>query len=157
MQPFRIPPAVGQFPHDSGGGAFNEFAFGFVHNGGIGRIDSCDVLQKEHSRIAIIGKVNDFEDEPRPRAVEPGLLAGDADVLARESRNDAIHQSTKAASVDSSQIAAPDWRWSQGLLFHACKYDAGCIGVPFSVGNRPAFDSKKLKSGVNAFIEHPDA
>jgi len=38
--PFRIPPAVGQFSQDAGGRSFFEVAFGFVHNGGGGRSDA---------------------------------------------------------------------------------------------------------------------
>jgi hypothetical protein len=39
MDPFRIPPAVGQFSHDAGGCSFEEFSFLFVHNGGGGSSD----------------------------------------------------------------------------------------------------------------------
>lgn len=37
--PFRMPPAVGQFSHDAGGRSFVESPFGFVHNGGGGSSD----------------------------------------------------------------------------------------------------------------------
>jgi hypothetical protein len=53
--PFRVPPAVGQFSHDSGGRALVKFAFGFVHNGGGGSSDGCHIFQQEEPRLAIGG------------------------------------------------------------------------------------------------------
>ena len=91
--PFRVPPAVGQFSQDSGGRALFEFAFGFVHNGGGGRSDACDVLQNEEFRSAIVGNVEHIEEEPGALAVEPSAAARNGEVLAREARNDAIHKS----------------------------------------------------------------
>lgn len=92
-EPFRVPPAVGQFSHDAGGRAFVESPFGFVHSGGGGSSDGADVLQKEPLRIAIVGDVEDVEEQARTLAIEAGATAGDADVLAREARNEQIHAS----------------------------------------------------------------
>lgn len=86
-----MPPAVGQFSQDSGGRALFESPFGFVHNGGGGRSDACDVLQKEVSRTASVGNVNDVEEQARARSIETGAPSCEAEVLARESRSDAIH------------------------------------------------------------------
>lgn len=91
MQPLRIPPAVGQLSHDSCGCPLAEFAFGFVHNAGCGSSDACDVLQKERSRTARIGDIKDPEEQPATRAIEASAATGDAEVLAREARNDEIH------------------------------------------------------------------
>ena len=60
--PFRVPPAVGQFSQDSGGRSLFEIAFGFAHNGGGGRSDACDVLQNEELRSAIVGNVEHIEE-----------------------------------------------------------------------------------------------
>jgi hypothetical protein len=68
--PLRVPPAVGQFPHDSGGCSFVEL-FGFVHNGGGGRSDGTDVLQNEQLRSAIICDAEDVEEQPGSLSVEP--------------------------------------------------------------------------------------
>jgi hypothetical protein len=95
-----MPPAVGQFSHDSGGCALFESPFGFVHNGGGGRSDACDVLQKEPARTASVGNVEDVEEEPGALAVKPGSFTGEAEVLAREARNDEIHDSMPASSVE---------------------------------------------------------
>jgi hypothetical protein len=58
-----MPPALGQFSQDSGGRTFFEFPFGLVHNGGGGRSDPADVLQKEEPRTAIVGNVEDVEEQ----------------------------------------------------------------------------------------------
>lgn len=74
--PLRIPPAVGQFSQDSGGRSFFEIAFGFVHNGGGGRSDACDVLQNEAPRTASVGNVEDVEEQPAARAVKASTAPG---------------------------------------------------------------------------------
>ena len=95
-----MPPTVGQFSQDSGGRAFVESAFGFVHNGGGGRSDACDVLQKQAPRTASVGNVEDVEEEAAACAIEPSASACKAEVLAREASSDAIHCSTKASAVE---------------------------------------------------------
>jgi hypothetical protein len=99
-EPFRVPPALGQFSHDAGGCAFVELAFGLVHNGGGGRSDACDVLQKEEPRTAIVGNIEDVEEEAGALAIEARTPARQAEVLAREARNDAVHCSIPASSVE---------------------------------------------------------
>ena len=95
-----MPPAVGQFSQDSGGRAFVKSAFGFVHNGGGGSSDACDVLQKEEPRTASVGNIEDVEEEAAAGTVESSAPAGKGKVLARESRSDAVHSSTKASTVE---------------------------------------------------------
>ena len=106
-----MPPVVGQFSQDAGGCAFVESAFGFVHNGGGGRSDASDVLQKEVSRTAITGNPDDFKKEAASLAVKPCPPPGNAEVLAREARSDAIHHAVKLSCVEFAQIAEPDRRW----------------------------------------------
>lgn len=97
--PFRVPPAIGQFSHDSGGRALEELAFGFVHSGGGGSSDGADVLQKESLRVAIVCEVEDVKEETGALSIKPCPSACDADVLARESRNEQIHASTPRFAV----------------------------------------------------------
>jgi hypothetical protein len=108
-----MPPTVGQFSHDSGSGALFEFAFFFVHNGGGGRSDACDVLQNEEPRTASICDVEHVEEKAGSLAVEARAAAGDGQVLAGESCNDAIHHAAKASCRQFGEIAKPDRRWSQ--------------------------------------------
>lgn len=156
MQPFRNPPAVGQFSHDAGGGALAELAFGLVHNGGIGTNDACDVLQKDESRTAIGSDADDFVEQPAALAIEPGAAAGDADVLARESRNDAIHDATPASAVEGRDIV-PDRCLIQGRTRHPRHESGRCVGVPLNVTHTAIVDAKQIESGAHAFVEHGDA
>ncbi|MDF3822978.1 hypothetical protein P3G55_23995 [Leptospira sp. 96542] len=123
-----MPPAVGQFSHDAGGCSFeyNAILFlnafisaaascsgrsvgftsnlgggSFIHNGGGGRSDACDVLQPEEPRTATVGNVEDVEEEPGAFAIEARTLARQAEVLAREARNDSVHCAIPASSVES--------------------------------------------------------
>lgn len=156
MQPFRIPPTVGQLAHDPGGGAFGEVAFGFVHNGGSGTSDACDVLQKEQRRTAIGGDAQDFVEQPAARAIEASAATGDGDVLARESGNDAIHFSAKAAAIEGRDIV-PNRSLIQRLSFHPRHESGRCVGVPLDVTHTAIVESEQVESGAHAFVEHPDA
>jgi hypothetical protein len=111
MHPFRVPPAVGQFSHDAGGCALIKLAFCFVHNGGGGSSDACDVLQSEPARTASIGDVEDVEEQAGSPAVEAVAAAGNGKILAGEACNDAIHQSSKLRCWEFGEIAAPYRRW----------------------------------------------
>lgn len=70
-----MPPEVGQFSQDAGGCAFVKSAFGFVHNGGGGRSDACDVLQKEEPRTAIVGNAANFKEQAAAFTVKPSASA----------------------------------------------------------------------------------
>lgn len=98
-EPFRIPPAVGQFSQDSGGCALFEIPFGFVHNGGGGRNDACDVLQKEEPRTASVGDVEDVEEEPASLSIKARTPSRQAEVLAREARSDSVHSTIECCAV----------------------------------------------------------
>jgi hypothetical protein len=108
-EPFRIPPSVGQFSQDAGGRALEQLAFGFVHSGGGGSSDGADVLQNEPCRVAIVGNVENVEEQARPLAIQSGTPPGDADVLAREARNEEIHASAPRCAVEGEQVR-PDRR-----------------------------------------------
>ncbi len=151
-----MPPAVGQFSQDSGGRALFEIAFGFVHNGGGGRRDAADVLQKESCRTASVGVVQDVEEEAGARAIEANPAAGDAEVLARESRNDEIQASTPASSVEGEKVG-PDRRCIQGAFFHARDQDCGCVSFPLNVADSAMRDAQELEPGSQSLTKHSDA
>lgn len=132
--PFRVPPAVGQLSHDAGGGALFERAFGFVHSGGGGSSDGADVLQNKPARTASVGNVEDVEEQPAALAIQPGALAGDADVLARESCNEQIHASAPRCAVEGEQVR-PDRRLINGSRLHKAYKLRGCRGFPLHVAN----------------------
>ena len=139
--PFRVPPAVGQFSHDAGGGAFFENPFGFVHSGGGGSSDGCDVLQNEASRLASVGNVEDVEEQARALAIKPSTPPGNADVLAREARNEEIHASAPRCAVEGKQVR-PDRRRIKGSRFHKPGKLRGCSGFPLHVANGAVLDAK---------------
>ena len=154
--PFRVPPAVGQFSHDAGCGALFKRAFGFVHSGGGGSSDGADVLQNEPSRTASVGKVEDVEEQARPLAVKPGAAACNADVLAGEARNKEIHKSAPRCAIEGEQVR-PDRRRIKGSRFHKRGKLPGCSGFPLHVANGSVLDAEKLECGAHAFSEHADS
>ena len=154
--PFRVPPAVGQFSHDAGGGALFERAFGFVHSGGGGSSDGADVLQKEAMRTAIVGDFDDVEEQAGAMAIKAGAAAGNADVLAREARNEEIHASAPRCAVEGEQVR-PDRRLIKGSRFHKAGKLRGCRGFPLHVANGSMLDAEKVECGAGAFSEHADA
>lgn len=132
--PFRVPPAVGQFSHDAGGGTLFKRAFGLVHSGGGGSSDGADVLQNEEPRTASVGNVKDVEEEAGALAVKASAPACDADVLAREARNEAVHASTPRWAVEGEQVR-PDRCRIKGSRFHKAGKLRGCRGFPLHVAN----------------------
>lgn len=154
--PFRVPPAVGQFSHDSGGRALVELPFFFVHNGGGGSSDGADVLQSEAPRTASVGKVEDVEEQAAALAIEPGPAPSDTDVLARESGNDAIHLSAPSCAVEGEKVI-PDKRRIERSRFHERNKLAGSRGFPFNVSDGAVSDAEKVECGSDAFSEHSDA
>lgn len=151
-----MPPEVGQFSHDSGSRALVEFAFGFVHNGGGGRSDACDVLQNDEPRTAIVRNSGDFEEQAASLAVESGAAAGDRQILAGESGSDAIHFSTPSRCVEGGDVG-PDRCRIHAAFFHARDHDAGCVSFPLNVADGAIRDAQVGEPGSQSFAEHADA
>jgi hypothetical protein len=156
MEPFRIPAEVGQFPHDSGGCALVEFSFRLVHNGGGGRSDASDVLQKEEERTAIGRDADDFEEKPAALAVKPGAPTRNGQVLTGESGNDAIHLAAPCASVEGADIG-PDRSRIHRAFFHARDHDCGGVSFPLNVANGAIRDAQVGEPGSQSLVEHSDA
>lgn len=156
MQPFRRPPAVGQFSHDAGGSAFGELAEGFVHNGSSGSSDPCDVFQPEHPRSAIFRDAENFEEKPAALATESGARAGNGQVLAWESRADAIHRAAERPAWEGFEIV-PDRSSIQSRAFHPCHESGRCVGVPLNVSHGAIVVAERVESRRCAFVEHADA
>lgn len=150
-----MPPPVGQFSQDAGGCALFKLAFGFVHNGGGGRSDPCDVLQNEEPRTASVRNVEDIEKQSRALAVEPSTSASDGQVLTRESGNDAIHASAPACAVKGGKVR-PDRRWIKRSRFHKRDKLPSSRGFPLHVANGSVVDAKMVESSADAFSKHPD-
>ena len=150
-----MPPEVGQFSQDAGGCAFVKSAFGFVHNGGGGRSDAPNVLQKEVSRTAITGNFDDLKEQPAALAIEPSSSACKRQVLARESRNDAIHGSSPLVCVKGGDIA-PDRCCIQAAFLHASRKDAGRVSFPFNVSDGASRSAQVSEPGSQSFAKLAD-
>lgn len=148
MQPFRMPPAVG--------GAFVELALGFVHNGGPGRSDSCDVLQKQPCRTAIVCDAEHVEEQAAARASKAGTAPGDGQVLAREARHDEIHRAAARPAREGREIVPYSSR-IQGLCFHPRHESGRGVGVPLDITESSIVESEIIESRLDAFVEHADA
>ena len=151
-----MPPAVGQFSQDAGGCELKELAFGLVHNGGGGSSDACDVLQKDVSRTASVGNVEDAEEQAGSFAVQPGAAACKGQVLAREARNDAIHRSAPACSVEGEQVG-PDRCRIHAAFFDARCQDCGGVCFPLDVTDGASLDAQVGEPGSQSFSEHAHA
>jgi hypothetical protein len=154
--PLRIPAEVGQFSHDSGGRALVELAFFRVHNGGGGSSDAADVLQKHEPRFAIGCNAGDFEKEAASLSIKPSAPTGNAEVLAWEAGNDAIHSATPRLSVEGANVG-PDRCRIQRPFFHARCQDASGICLPLNVANGAIRDTHVGEPGSQSFSKHADA
>jgi hypothetical protein len=92
-------------------------------------------------RTAIVGEVEDVEEQARALAIEAGAAAGNADVLAREARNDEIHASAPRCAVEGEQVR-PDRSRIKGSRLHKAGKLRGCRGFPLHVANGSMFDAE---------------
>ena len=81
-----------------------------------GRKEPWDVLQEHAAGPHVANGAGHVRPEPSDIILGESL-AGDADGLTRESRNDAIHDATPRAAVEGCEIV-PDRRAIHGLVFH---------------------------------------
>lgn len=95
---------------------------------------ACDVLPEEERRGALGGNSDLLEEEPTALAVEPGLLSGDGEVLARSAASDAIHEATPRLAVEGAEVV-PNRRAAQGRLFHPGHEAGRGVGFPLDVAN----------------------
>lgn len=114
--PDRIEPALGQRPENGGQSVGNN-----------GR----NVLQEHEARSHIAN--DSLDGGPEPAVVgEPPSLPGEAERLARESRNDEIHDSTPRAAIEGVKVV-PDRSEIQGRFFHPCHESGRSVGVPLDM------------------------
>ena len=107
-------------------------------------------------RVAIVGNVEDVEKEAAAGAVKPGAAPGQAEVLAREARSDAIHCATPSSAVEGEQVG-PDRCRIQGAFFHARSQDAGGVCFPLKVSDGAMRDAQVGEPGSQSFAKHAHA
>jgi hypothetical protein len=76
--------------------------------------------------------------------------------LAREARNDAIHDAAPSCAIEGEQVR-PDRRRIKGSRFHKRDKLAGCWSFAFHVKNGSVLDAKMLECGSGTFSKHADA
>lgn len=130
---------------------------GFVHNGGGGRNDACDVLQNKPSCIAVIGNVEQSEEKAGPRVlVEAGAPAGDGEILAGEPSNDRIHSATKRSTIEGENVG-PDSSLVQASFLATRNQDCGCVSFPLNVADGAIRDAQVREPGSQSLAEHADS
>lgn len=93
---------------------------------------TADVLPEEERGLALVGNADLLKEESGAFSVEPGLLSGNREVLARCAASDAIHDATPRAAVEGAQVV-PDRSLRQGLLFHPGHEAGRGEGFPLDV------------------------
>lgn len=93
---------------------------------------SPDVFPDEERRLSFVGDSDLLEEESRALAIKPGLLSGDAEVLARSAASDDVHEATPRAAVEGEQIV-PDRSVTQLRARHPCHESGRCKGFPLDV------------------------
>jgi hypothetical protein len=91
--PFRIVPAFGQSTENGVESSSHS--------------DGCDVFQQDESRSYLANDPENVMPEAGPFAVDAGSLPCEGEILAREPRNDEIHDSTPRCAVEGCEIV-PD-------------------------------------------------
>jgi hypothetical protein len=117
--PLRIIPELGQRPEYS-----SETS---------ARSERWDVLQQDDAGSNIAKHPCDVGPEP-PLVGLAELLSGDGPGLARESRSEAIHDSTQRAAVEVSKVK-PDRRLIQSTRFHLSDQARGPECFPLHVAD----------------------
>jgi hypothetical protein len=131
--PFRIEPEVGQISEDEVDTSSHK---------------APNVLQ-EHEIWS--HRANDLGDVgPKPSLVVGSLFdASGAPRLARESRSDEIHESSKLLAWEGCEIV-PDRSLIQGLFFHARHEYGRGVGVPLTSGHKTGSDAGESQSELDS-------
>lgn len=83
--------------------------------------------------------VGDDSGDDRPDVSVVGLalaLSGEGEGLAREARNDEIHDSTPRATVEGSKVR-PDWGIVESAITNGTHDTRGSESLPFHVADSP--------------------
>jgi hypothetical protein len=121
----------------------------------IGNKKPVDVLEEEEAGVSV------SKDAPRVRPEVAGVvgqqpLPGEAVPLARDARNDAIHDAAPRCAVEGSQIV-PDRRDIQGRFFHPGHESGRGVDVPLTVTHTATADAECVEGKGSADAEHPAA
>jgi hypothetical protein len=133
--PFRIVPAFGQLPENDVESSNKE---------------SADVFHEDDCRSYLANDASELEPEAGSVALNDSFAsAGNADVLAGKSANDAIHASTPRLTVERSNIR-PDRRWLQRPLFNPCCQNFAVFDSALDITDRSSAWASNPQSGVKS-------
>jgi hypothetical protein len=102
---------------------------------------------------------SDFEHAEEQAAslpVEPSTAARNAEVLAGEACNDAIHRSAPCASVEGEDVR-PDRSRIQAAFLYARRQDCGGVCFPLDVADGASLDAQMSEPGSQSFSKHSHA
>lgn len=85
--------------------------------------------------------IEDVEEEARALAIQAGAPPCDTEILAREARNDAIHDEAPCCAVEGEQVR-PDRRRMERSCFHKRDKLRGSSGFPLHVANGSVLDAE---------------
>ena len=92
-----------------------------------------DIFEKDPSGLYAANDSLDIGPEP-PLVLEPELLPGDGERLAREARRDEIHDPTPWSAVEGGKVV-PDRSLIQRRVRHPLHEDGRSVGFPLDVAH----------------------
>lgn len=114
--PLRIEPDFGQGPENGSEPS--------------ARSEAWNVLQQDVSGSHLANDSGQLEEEPAAGPGDPGALAGDAEVLAREASSHDVHESTPGSPVEGRDVV-PDGGVLERPVEHAVAEDGLGVGLFF--------------------------
>jgi hypothetical protein len=100
-----------------------------------------------------VRNVEDVEEQATALTIEASTPSRQAEVLAREARNDAVHCASPSASVEGEKVG-PHRRCVQTSFFDARCKAGGWIGFPFQESHGAQRDAHVPEPGSQSFSKH---
>lgn len=92
--------------------------------------DMGGVFQEDEAGSYHVSDAEDFAIETAALAIDPGPAAGDADILAREARMDAIHSSRPGGWIEQPDVPLMHVQAGEPAVSGAGSQDGAGVGVP---------------------------
>jgi len=91
-----------------------------------------DIFDKDPSGFSFANDSNVLEPKSAVLSGNSGLPSGHAEIRARKSADDSVNQSSKAAAIESCDVA-PNWSRPQAPFCHPRRKNTGCGDFPLHV------------------------
>ncbi len=117
--------------------------------------EAWDVLEEAELGLALRDDALDVGPDP-PLVLDPALLTGCGEGLAREARNDAIHDSTPRSSIEGAEVG-PDRSLRKGPVLHARRQNRCGIRLDLDVADRASSSSEgKVQTEVEPSVSRAE-